>query len=236
MVMKFPYSFLVNLEKSLSSCAAHSCTAGFLVLSRTWRAVSWQPLRAGNWGGGAYADVVELHGGGGCRILRVVFAGPGGGGVTARQLDSWWSACRQDNGFEVRRGRRWTFGEIRGCGARHGAGVGLTPTSACRSYSRSGRSVVVRVFEVAGASGLGSTAQGECKLCTEENMRCRFVTVETDSFGSSLEVESRTGQPPATAQRQGGQRPRLKASPPPKGSWSPSGPGPGPPKYRTVAY
>jgi len=60
MVMKFPYSFLVKREKSLSSCAAHNCTAGFLVLSRTWHVVSRQPLTAGP--RGTYADVIELHG------------------------------------------------------------------------------------------------------------------------------------------------------------------------------
>ncbi len=38
MVMKLPYSLRVNLEKSLSSWAAHSCKAGVLVLSRTWQA------------------------------------------------------------------------------------------------------------------------------------------------------------------------------------------------------
>ena len=35
MVMKAAYSFFVHRENSLSSCAAHSWTAGLLVLSRT---------------------------------------------------------------------------------------------------------------------------------------------------------------------------------------------------------
>lgn len=64
MVMKFAYSFRVKREKSLSSCAAHSCTAGFLELSRTWRRVSRQsppPFLTVSPGEKTYANVIELH-------------------------------------------------------------------------------------------------------------------------------------------------------------------------------
>src|SRR4051812_49141878 len=100
MVMKFPYSFLVNREKSLSSWAAHSCSAGCFVLSRTWHAVSRRPLRVG--AGETYADVVELHGGGCVGVYGgYLFANPAG-------MYSWggkWIACSKRHGCESRLSR-----------------------------------------------------------------------------------------------------------------------------------
>jgi hypothetical protein len=89
MVMKLPYSFRVNREKSLSSWAPHSCTAGFLVLSRTCTVVSPQSPKQGT--RGTYADVVELHDAGGAGFRSAV-SGPG---RTARQTDGWWSARKE---------------------------------------------------------------------------------------------------------------------------------------------